>query len=124
MVQALSAYLPALDSHRMIHEWLEEAVSFDAAGGSLDEWLLHMRTCCRKENGSAQFVQVMTMHKSKGAEFDAVILPFLGTKAVDQPREEGIPYFISENREGIMGFSRQEYWSGLPFPSPMHESET
>ena len=22
-----------------------------------------------------------------------------------------------------MGFSRQEYWSGLPFPSPMHESE-
>ena len=23
-----------------------------------------------------------------------------------------------------MGFSRQEYWSGLPFPSPMHESES
>ena len=22
-----------------------------------------------------------------------------------------------------MRFSRQEYWSGLPFPSPMHESE-
>ena len=22
-----------------------------------------------------------------------------------------------------MGFSRQEYWGGLPFPSPMHESE-
>ena len=22
-----------------------------------------------------------------------------------------------------MGFSRQEYWSGLPFPSPMHENE-
>ena len=21
-------------------------------------------------------------------------------------------------------FSRQEHWSGLPFPSPMHESET
>ena len=23
-----------------------------------------------------------------------------------------------------MEFSRQEYWSGLPFPSPMHESES
>jgi len=23
----------------------------------------------------------------------------------------------------IPGFSRQEHWSGLPFPSPMHESE-
>jgi len=22
-----------------------------------------------------------------------------------------------------LGFSRQEYWSGLPFTSPMHESE-
>ena len=23
-----------------------------------------------------------------------------------------------------LGFSRQEQWSGLPFPSPMHESES
>ena len=23
----------------------------------------------------------------------------------------------------ILGFSRQEHWSGLPFPSPMRESE-
>ena len=22
-----------------------------------------------------------------------------------------------------LGFSRQKHWSGLPFPSPMHESE-
>ena len=22
-----------------------------------------------------------------------------------------------------LGFSKQEYWSGLPFPPPMHESE-
>ena len=22
-----------------------------------------------------------------------------------------------------LGFSKQEYWSGLPFPSPMHGSE-
>ena len=22
-----------------------------------------------------------------------------------------------------LGFSRQEHWSGLPFPSPMHETE-
>ena len=23
----------------------------------------------------------------------------------------------------FLGFSRQEHWNGLPFPSPMHESE-
>ncbi len=117
MIRALADYLPSLDSHRMIHEWLEETVSFDAAGGSLNEWLLHMRTCCRKENGSARFVQVMTMHKSKGAEFDAVILPFLGTKAVDQPRAEGIPYFISETREGILVHpgtaAERQFWPEL-----------
>ena len=26
-------------------------------------------------------------------------------------------------RQSLVGFSRQEHWSGLPFPSPMHESE-
>ena len=102
VIQELGLNLPPHTSPRMRNEWLEEAVAFDAAGGSLDEWLLHMRACCRKENGSTQYVQVMTMHKSKGAEFDAVILPFLGSKAVDQPRAEGIPYFISDDQAGIL----------------------
>ena len=32
---------------------------------------------------------------------------------------------IDRNQPGspVPGFSRQEHWSGLPFPSPMHESE-
>ena len=32
---------------------------------------------------------------------------------------------IDGSQPGIpsLGFSRQEHWSGLPFPSPMHESE-
>lgn len=101
-IRELAQYLPHTNSRRMLREWLEEAILFDANGGSLDEWILHMRTCSRKETGSPQFVQVMTMHKSKGAEFDAVILPFLGTKAVDQPRQNGIPYFISEDKNGIL----------------------
>ena len=102
LILKLAANLPGHHERRMLSEWLEEAVTFDASGGSLKEWVLHMRTCCRKENGSTQFVQVMTMHKSKGAEFDAVILPFLGTKAVDQPRAEGIPYFISDDQAGLL----------------------
>ena len=34
-----------------------------------------------------------------------------------------IPRTIACQAPLSMGFSRQEYWSGLPFPSPMHESE-
>ena len=30
---------------------------------------------------------------------------------------------IDGSPPGSAGFSRQEHWSGLPFPSPMHESE-
>ena len=33
------------------------------------------------------------------------------------------PYTAAHQAPLSMGFSRQEYWSGLPFPSPKHESE-
>ena len=33
------------------------------------------------------------------------------------------PHRWQPTRPPSLGFSRQEHWSGLPFPSPMHESE-
>ena len=33
------------------------------------------------------------------------------------------PIDSSHQASPSLGFSRQEHWSGLPFPSPMHESE-
>ena len=33
------------------------------------------------------------------------------------------PQTAAHQSPPFLGFSRQEYWSGLPFPSPMHESE-
>ena len=33
------------------------------------------------------------------------------------------PYTPAHQAPPSLGFSRQEHWSGLPFPSPMHESE-
>ena len=34
-----------------------------------------------------------------------------------------IPYTAAHQAPPSLGFSRQEHWSGLPFPSPMHEGE-
>ena len=34
------------------------------------------------------------------------------------------PYTAANQAPPSLGFSRQEHWSGLPFPSPMHESES
>ena len=33
------------------------------------------------------------------------------------------PQTAAHHAPPTLGFSRQEHWSGLPFPSPMHESE-
>ena len=33
------------------------------------------------------------------------------------------PWTAAHKAPLSLGFSRQEHWSGLPFPSPMHESE-
>ena len=34
------------------------------------------------------------------------------------------PWTAAHQAPPSLGFSRQEHWSGLPFPSPMHESGT
>ena len=34
------------------------------------------------------------------------------------------PEMAAHQTPPSLGFSRQEHWSGLPFPSPMHESES
>ena len=33
------------------------------------------------------------------------------------------PQMVAHQAPPSLGVSRQEHWSGLPFPSPMHESE-
>ena len=33
------------------------------------------------------------------------------------------PQMAAHQAPPSLGFSRQEHWSGLPFPSPRHESE-
>ena len=33
------------------------------------------------------------------------------------------PEMAAHQASPSLGFSRQEHWSGLPLPSPMHESE-
>ena len=38
-------------------------------------------------------------------------------------RLSATPETIAHQAPLSLGFSRQEHWSGLPFPSPMHESE-
>ena len=44
-------------------------------------------------------------------------------KTLSHVRPLATPWTAAHQTPVSMGFSRQEYWSGLPFPSPVHESE-
>ena len=39
-------------------------------------------------------------------------------KSLSRVRLFAIPWTVAHQAPPSMGFSRQEYWSGLPFPSP------
>ena len=44
-------------------------------------------------------------------------------KSLSRVRLLATPWTAAYQAPPSMGFSRQEYWSGMPFPSPMHKSE-
>ena len=45
-------------------------------------------------------------------------------KSLSRDRLMGTPWTVAHQAPPSMGFSRQEYWSGLPLPSPDNESST
>ena len=53
----------------------------------------------------------------------AVILLLLLLSHFSCVRLCATPLTAAHQAPPSFGFSRQEHWSGLPFPSPMHESE-
>ena len=77
--------LDDFSNHRLT-QLAEIASEFDETGGrGIDAFLDFARSHGTRAQGPASAVQVMTIHKSKGLEFDAVILPDLdgtGLKAL------------------------------------------
>ena len=53
---------------------------------------------------------------------DIVIKVKVKVKSLSRVRLFETPWTAAYQAPPSMGFSRQEHWSRLPFPSPMHES--
>ncbi len=112
--QALSS--EQLHAHRkLMRTWLDAARAFDATGGALAEWVRRISSLSTQGMASSRYVQVMTMHKSKGLEFDAVILPFLSSDAIDN--ESDMDYFRSSDGRSLLlapanKEARAQYWPG------------
>lgn len=104
------------DAHKeVMTTWLNTAQAFDAAGGTLATWVRRIATLSTQGVASSRYVQIMTMHKSKGLEFDAVILPLMSDDAIDS--EGDLSYFRSADGKSLLlspgnRETRDDYWPG------------
>ena len=91
-------------------------------------WLLstHLLLCCssRVEQLQQRLLWPSSLKYSlSGPLRKSSLTLFLLLSQFSHVRLCVIPQTAAHQPPPSLGFSRQERWSGLPFPSPMHESE-
>lgn len=85
---------------RRLAQMADIAAEFDASGNrDLDAFIEFAREYPLQTRGAAHAVQVMTVHASKGLEFDVVILPRLDGTAMDMARQEDL--LVRRNADGV-----------------------
>ena len=62
------------------------------------------------EFGESELIDLQTNHKHSESESESEVAQSCPTLCD--------PWTVAHQASPSMGFSRQEYWSGLPFPSP------
>jgi len=93
IIERLEAQLSGdVFSRLRLRQWGLAAAEFEAGAGAggrrdPDEFIAFMRRYTLREPDSAGVVRVMTIHKSKGLGFDAVILPDLEGQRLAQRRD-------------------------------------
>ena len=63
------------------------------------------------------------MHELVSIHICMLLLLLLLLSRFSRVRLSATPWTAAHQAPPSLGFSRQEHWSGLPFPSSMHESE-
>lgn len=84
---------------------LRAALEYDESGRrDFDEWVALLETLKQREYSAEGALQVMTIHKAKGLEFDMVILPDLAGSVFDDPSKAGILEFKDDSgrTEGLL----------------------
>ena len=77
----------------------------------------------RKGRGTRDQIANTRWIIEKAREFQLLLLLLLLLSRFSRVRLRATPEMEAHQAPPSLGFSRQEHWSGLPFPSPMHESE-
>jgi len=114
VIEQLEGQLSDPFSRLRLRQWGLAAAEFEAssgAGGSRDpdEFIAFMRRYTLREPDSAGVVRVMTIHKSKGLGFDAVILPDLQGQRLAQARDGfAVKRDVARQVEWVMDLPRKE----------------
>ncbi len=94
------AEMEEMQDSQIIREWETLALEFDKRGGSLKDWISFVSNFKPSSSDVPSYIQLLTIHKSKGMEFDAVILPFAGSKGVDDTGK--MDHFVTEDSKGFL----------------------
>lgn len=104
--EILRQALPEQDAFtdRRLAQLLDVAADFDESGSrDVEEFLATAREhSVREDSASAQAIQVMTVHQSKGLQFDVVILPELQGEALDAVHRNRL--FVARKERGAVGW--------------------
>ena len=79
-------------------------------------WSLHI-------NSNNWLISSLTSHLTQLSLSPNILEVFMLLSHFSRVRLCAIPQTAAYQAPPSLGFSRQEHWSELPFPSPMHESE-
>ena len=121
--------LPSMGSHRVRHDWSDLAAA--AAGKNLGGWgyvnaatksLQSCPTLCDPIDGSAPGSPVPGILQARTLEWLAISFSNawkwkVKVKTLSCAWLLATPWSAAYQAPPSMGFSRQEYWSGLPLPS-------
>ena len=99
-------------------------------GTHVNPWLIHVNVWQKP----LQYCKVITLqwmkiNEKKKKKFQVDFMTFSPLSSCmllsrfSRVRPRATPSTEAHQASLSLGFSRQEHWSGLPFPSPMHESE-
>ena len=88
---------------------------------------IYICSCLRKTfnyNFYSKFLFKEGISDSKQHSVLYTLLLLLLLSCFSRVRLSATPEMAAHQAPPSLGFSRQEHWSGLPFPSPMYESES
>ena len=97
---------------------LQRSCNLTCVGKNSSLWLVFYFPFTAITKGIVRDNLVISSTEGRGA----LLLLLLLLSCFSRVRLCATPWTAAYQASPSLGFSRQEHWSGLPFPSPMHES--